>query len=144
MIILQDTLMQLNEKHSSKSASSPSSFFKSKWLEERDMRVRYKNLNLENLSEVVKERMQVSDTQKSEYECYEELKDMKRANEVSIFNKLRGIVKSYRKLEFQNSLNLACSIILFTNLELMHIFTNLKLDIYRSFENLFCSYLELV
>tara|TARA_B100000925_G_scaffold143578_1_gene107542 strand:- start:3150 stop:4067 length:918 start_codon:yes stop_codon:yes gene_type:complete len=101
MIILQDTLMQLNEKHSSKSASSPSSFFKSKWLEERDMRVRYKNLNLENLSEVVKERMQVSDEQKSEFECYEELKDMKRANEVSIFNKLRGIVKSYRKLEFQ-------------------------------------------
>ena len=51
MIILQDTLKQLDEKHSSISASSPSSFFKSKWLEERDLRVRYKNLNLETASE---------------------------------------------------------------------------------------------
>ena len=64
MIILQDTLKQLDEKHSSVSASSPSSFFKSKWLEERDMRARYKNLNLENLSEIVLiEIMQVSDEQ---------------------------------------------------------------------------------
>ena len=45
--------------------------------------------------------MQVSDAQKSEFQCYQELKDMKRANEVSIFNKLGNIVKSYQKLEFQ-------------------------------------------
>ena len=100
MIILQDTLKEISDDRSKK-ASSPSSYFKSKWLEERDMRTRYKNLNLENLSEVVKERMQVSDAQKSEFQCYQELKDMKRANEVSIFNKLGNIVKSYQKLEFQ-------------------------------------------
>ena len=100
MIILQNTLKEISDDRSKK-ASSPSSYFKSKWLEERDMRTRYKNLNLENLSEVVKERMQVSDAQKSEFQCYQELKDMKRANEVSIFNKLGNIVKSYQKLEFQ-------------------------------------------
>ena len=100
MIILQNTLNEMSDDRSKK-ASSPSSYFKSKWLEERDMRTRYKNLNLENLSEVVKERMQVSDAQKSEFQCYQELKDMKRANEVSIFNKLGNIVKSYQKLEFQ-------------------------------------------
>lgn len=100
MIILQNTLKEISDDRSKK-ASSPSSYFKSKWLEERDMRTRYKNLNLDNLSEVVKERMQVSDAQKSEFQCYQELKDMKRANEVSIFNKLGNIVKSYQKLEFQ-------------------------------------------
>ncbi len=100
MIILQNILKEKSDDQS-KQASSPSSYFKSKWLEEREMRSRYKHLNLENLSEVVKERMHVSDAQKSEYQCYDELKDMKRANEVSIFYKLINIVKSYQKLEFQ-------------------------------------------
>ena len=81
MIILRNTLKEKSDDQS-KQASSPSSYFKSKWLEEREMRSRYKHLNLENLSEVVKERMHVSDAQKSEYQCYDELKDMKRANEV--------------------------------------------------------------
>ena len=69
MIILQNTLKEISDDRSKK-ASSPSSYFKSKWLEERDMRTRYKNLNLDNLSEVVKERMQVSDAQKSEFQCF--------------------------------------------------------------------------
>ena len=53
MIILHQSMKDQFQKETGKKISSPSSFFKSKWLEEQDQKKTFDHLNSAELSDVI-------------------------------------------------------------------------------------------
>ena len=101
MIILQQTLKDQLQNESGKKTSSPSSFFKSKWLEEQDQKKTFNHLNSAEIDQTIQERIYFKSSKASDYERFQEMNDMKRSSDFKVFSKLRSIIKPYQKLEFQ-------------------------------------------
>ncbi len=101
MIILQQTLKDQLQNESGKKTSSPSSFFKSKWLEEQDQKKTFNHLNGAEIDQTIQERIYFKSSKASDYERFQEMNDLKRSSDFKVFSKLRSIIKPYQKLEFQ-------------------------------------------
>ena len=101
MIILQQTLKDQLQNESGKKTSSPSSFFKSKWLEEQDQKKTFNHLNSAEIDQTIQERIYFKSSKASDYERFQEMNDLKRSSDFKVFSKLRSIIKPYQKLEFQ-------------------------------------------
>ena len=57
MIILNQSMKDQFQKETGKKLSSPSSFFKSKWLEEQDQKKTFDHLNGVELNDEIKQRL---------------------------------------------------------------------------------------
>ena len=101
MIILHQSMKDQFQKETGKKISSPSSFFKSKWLEEQDQKKTFDHLNSAELSDVIKERLFFKSSKATDYDRFTEMLDFKRSSDFKIFAKLTAIIKTYQKLEFQ-------------------------------------------
>ena len=101
MIILHQSMKDQFQKETGKKISSPSSFFKSKWLEEQDQKKTFDHLNSAELSDVIKERLFFKSSKSTDYDRFIEMLDIKRSSDFKIFAKLTAIIKPYQKLEFQ-------------------------------------------
>ncbi len=101
MIILNQSMKDQFQKETGKKLSSPSSFFKSKWLEEQDQKKTFDHLNGVELNDEIKQRLFFKSSKSSDYERFIQMMDLKRYNDYKIFTKLTAIIKPYHKLEFQ-------------------------------------------
>ncbi len=101
MIILNKSMNDQFQKEIGNKTSSPSSFFKSKWLEEQDQKKTFDHLNGVELNDEIKERLYFKSTKATDYERFIQMMDLKRYNDYKIFAKLTAIIKPYHKLEFQ-------------------------------------------
>ncbi len=101
MIILHQSMKDQFQKEAGKKISSPSSFFKSKWLEEQDQKKTFDHLNGVELNDEIKKRLYFKSSKASDYERFTQMMDLKRYNDYKIFTKLTAIIKPYHKLEFQ-------------------------------------------
>ena len=101
MIILNQSMEKQFQKDSGKKITSPSSFFKSKWLEEQDQKKTFDHLNNPELNDGIKDRLYFKSSKASDYERFTQMMDIKRYNDYKIFAKLTAIIKPYHKLEFQ-------------------------------------------
>ena len=101
MIILHQSMKDQFQKETGKKISSPSSFFKSKWLEEQDQKKTFDHLNSAELSDVIKDRLFFKSSKATDYDRFIEMLDIKRSSDFKIFAKLTAIIKPYQKLEFQ-------------------------------------------
>ena len=101
MIILHQSMKDQFQKETGKKISSPSSFFKSKWLEEQDQKKTFDHLNSAELNDVIKERLFFKSSKATDYDRFTEMLDFKRSSDFKIFAKLTAIIKPYQKLEFQ-------------------------------------------
>ena len=101
MIILHQSMKEEFQKENGKKLKSPSSFLKSKWLEEQDQKKTFNHLNNAELNDMIKERLFFKSSKATDYERFTELLDVKRYNDYKIFAKLTSIIKPYHKLEFQ-------------------------------------------
>lgn len=99
MIILHEKLLELDSKKPS-SPSSPSSFFKSRWIEEREQKKTFSHLYRQEIEEALKDRLYLNKSTVSDFEKFTEIMDYKRASDFKIFSKLGPIIKQYQKLEF--------------------------------------------
>ena len=81
-------------------SSSPSSFFKTKWIEEKEQKNTFNHLYRENIEDTLKDRLYLKKTTVSDYEKFIDIMDYKRASDIKIFSKLQPIIKQYQKLEF--------------------------------------------
>ena len=99
MIILHEKLLELDSKKPS-SPSSPSSFFKSRWIEEREQKKTFSHLYRQEIEETLKDRLYLKKSTVSDFEKFTEIMDYKRASDFKIFSKLGPIIKQYQKLEF--------------------------------------------
>ena len=101
MIILQQTLKDQLQKDSSKKTSSPSSFFKSKWIEEQDQKKTFDHLSSAEIDKTIQDRLYSKSAKASDYERFLEMIELKRSSDFKVFSKLKSIIKPYQKLEFQ-------------------------------------------
>ena len=101
MIILHQSMKDQFQKETGNKISSPSSFFKSKWLEEQDQKKTFDHLNGVELNDEIKKRLYFKSSKASDYERFIQMMDLKRYNDYKIFTKLTAIIKPYHKLEFQ-------------------------------------------
>ena len=101
MIILHEKLLESESKKQSNSAS-PSSFFKSKWIEENEQKKTFNHLYREDIEDTLKDRLYLKKSTISDYEKFIDIMDYKRASDIKIFSKLQPIIKQYQKLEFLN------------------------------------------
>ncbi len=101
MIILHQSMKDQFQKETGKRISSPSSFFKSKWLEEQDQKKTFDHLNSTELNDAIKDRLYFKSSKATDYERFTQMMDVKRYNDYKIFAKLIAIIKPYHKLEFQ-------------------------------------------
>ena len=99
MIILHEKLLESESKKKSHSAS-PSSFFKSKWIEEKEQKKTFNHLYREEIEDTLKDRLYLKKSTISDYEKFIDIMDYKRASDIKIFSKLQPIIKQYQKLEF--------------------------------------------
>ena len=99
MIILHEKLLESESKKKSHSAS-PSSFFKSKWIEEKEQKKTFDHLYREEIEDTLKDRLYLKKSTISDYEKFIDIMDYKRASDIKIFSKLQPIIKQYQKLEF--------------------------------------------
>ena len=99
MIILHEKLLESESKKRSHSAS-PSSFFKSKWIEEKEQKKTFDHLYREEIEDTLKDRLYLKKSTISDYEKFIDIMDYKRASDIKIFSKLQPIIKQYQKLEF--------------------------------------------
>ena len=99
MIILHEKLLESESKKQSHSAS-PSSFFKSKWIEEKEQKKTFDHLYREEIEDTLKDRLYLKKSTISDYEKFIDIMDYKRASDIKIFSKLQPIIKQYQKLEF--------------------------------------------
>ncbi len=99
MIILNEKLLESESKKKSHSAS-PSSFFKSKWIEEKEQKKTFDHLYREEIDDTLKDRLYLKKSTISDYEKFIDIMDYKRASDIKIFSKLQPIIKQYQKLEF--------------------------------------------
>ena len=99
MIILHEKLLESESKKQSHS-SSPSSFFKSKWIEEKEQKKTFDHLYREEIEDTLKDRLYLKKSTISDYEKFIDIMDYKRASDIKIFSKLQPIIKQYQKLEF--------------------------------------------
>ena len=99
MIILHEKLLESDSKKQSHS-SSPSSFFKSKWIEENEQKKTFDHLYREEVEDTLKDRLYLKKSTISDYEKFIDIMDYKRASDIKIFSKLQPIIKQYQKLEF--------------------------------------------
>ena len=99
MIILHEKLLESDSKKQSHS-SSPSSFFKSKWIEEKEQKKTFDHLYREEIEDTLKDRLYLKKSTISDYEKFIDIMDFKRASDIKIFSKLQPIIKQYQKLEF--------------------------------------------
>ena len=99
MIILHEKLLESDSKKQSHS-SSPSSFFKSKWIEEKEQKKTFDHLYREEIKDTLKDRLYLKKSTISDYEKFIDIMDFKRASDIKIFSKLQPIIKQYQKLEF--------------------------------------------
>ena len=99
MIILHEKLLESESKKRSHSAS-PSSFFKSKWIEEKEQKKTFDHLYREDIEDTLKDRLYLKKSTISDYEKFIDIMDYKRASDIKIFSKLQPIIKQYQKLEF--------------------------------------------
>ena len=101
MIILHQSMKDQFQKETGNKISSPSSFFKSKWLEEQDQKKKFDHLNGAELNDDIKKRLYFKSSKATDYERFIQMMDLKRYNDYKIFTKLTSIIKPYHKLEFQ-------------------------------------------
>ncbi len=101
MIILHQSMKDQFQKETGKKTSSPSSFFKSKWLEEQDQKKTFGHLNTTEINDVIKDRLYFKSSKASDFDRFTQMMDVKRYNDYKIFAKLTSIIKPYHKLEFQ-------------------------------------------
>ena len=99
MIILHEKLLESESKKQSHSGS-PSSFFKSKWIEEKEQKKTFDHLYREEIEDTLKDRLYLKKSTISDYEKFIDIMDYKRASDIKIFSKLQPIIKQYQKLEF--------------------------------------------
>ena len=99
MIILHEKLLESERKKQGHS-SSPSSFFKTKWIEEKEQKNTFNHLYREDIEDTLKDRLYLKKTTVSDYEKFIDIMDYKRASDIKIFSKLQPIIKQYQKLEF--------------------------------------------
>ena len=99
MIILHEKLLESESKKQNHSAS-PSSFFKSKWIEEKEQKKTFDHLYREEIEDTLKDRLYLKKSTISDYEKFIDIMDFKRASDIKIFSKLQPIIKQYQKLEF--------------------------------------------
>ena len=99
MIILHEKLLKSESKKQSHSAS-PSSFFKSKWIEEKEQKKTFNHLYREEIEDTLKDRLYLKKSTISDYDKFIDIMDYKRASDIKIFSKLQPIIKQYQKLEF--------------------------------------------
>ena len=99
MIILHEKLLEAESKKQSHSAT-PSSFFKSKWIEEKEQKKTFDHLYREEIEDTLKDRLYLKKSTISDYEKFIDIMDYKRASDIKIFTKLQPIIKQYQKLEF--------------------------------------------
>lgn len=99
MIILHEKLLESESKKQNHSAS-PSSFFKSKWIEEKEQKKTFDHLYREEIEDTLKDRLYLKKSTISDYEKFIDIMDYKRASDIKIFSKLQPIIKQYQKLEF--------------------------------------------
>ena len=99
MIILHEKLLEAESKKQSHSAT-PSSFFKSKWIEEKEQKKTFDHLYREEIEDTLKDRLYLKKSTISDYEKFIDIMDYKRASDIKIFSKLQPIIKQYQKLEF--------------------------------------------
>ena len=99
MIILHEKLLESESKKQNYSAS-PSSFFKSKWIEEKEQKKTFDHLYREDIEDTLKDRLYLKKSTISDYEKFIDIMDYKRASDIKIFSKLQPIIKQYQKLEF--------------------------------------------
>lgn len=99
MIILHEKLLESESKKQSHFAS-PSSFFKSKWIEEKEQKKTFDHLYREEIEDTLKDRLYLKKSTISDYEKFIDIMDYKRASDIKIFSKLQPIIKQYQKLEF--------------------------------------------
>ena len=99
MIILHEKLLESESKKRNHSAS-PSSFFKSKWIEEKEQKKTFDHLYREEIEDTLKDRLYLKKSTISDYEKFIDIMDYKRASDIKIFSKLQPIIKQYQKLEF--------------------------------------------
>ncbi len=101
MIILHQSMKDQFQKETRNKISSPSSFFKSKWLEEQDQKKTFDHLNGAEINDEIKKRLYFKSSKATDYERFIQMMDLKRYNDYKIFAKLTAIIKPYHKLEFQ-------------------------------------------
>ena len=99
MIILHEKLLESESKKQNYSAS-PSSFFKSKWIEENEQKKTFNHLYREEIEDTLKDRLYLKKSTISDYDKFIDIMDYKRASDIKIFSKLQPIIKQYQKLEF--------------------------------------------
>ena len=99
MIILHEKLLESESKKQNHSAS-PSSFFKSKWIEENEQKKTFNHLYRDDIEDTLKDRLYLKKSTISDYEKFIDIMDYKRASDIKIFSKLQPIIKQYQKLEF--------------------------------------------
>ena len=98
MIILHEKLLDSERKKPTHS-SSPSSFFKSRWLEEREQKT-FHHIYRSQIEETLRDRLYFKKSTVSDYEKYSDMMGYKRSSDLKIFAKLIPIIKQYQKLEF--------------------------------------------
>ena len=91
---------QESESKKQSHSASPSSFFKSKWIEEKEQKKTFDHLYREEIEDTLKDRLYLKKSTISDYEKFIDIMDYKRASDIKIFSKLQPIIKQYQKLEF--------------------------------------------
>ena len=81
MIILHQSMEKQFQKDNGKKISSPSSFFKSKWLEEQDQKKTFDHLNNPELNDGIKDRLNFKSSKASDFERFTQMMDIKRYND---------------------------------------------------------------
>tara|TARA_B100000674_G_C37958856_1_gene971000 strand:- start:2355 stop:3272 length:918 start_codon:yes stop_codon:yes gene_type:complete len=99
MIILHEKLLESDGKKPSQ-PSSPSAFFKSRWIKEKEQKKTFNHLYRNEIEQTLRDRLYLKKITVSDYEKFSEMMDFKRSSDVKIFSKLQPIIKQYQKLEF--------------------------------------------